>query len=151
MCKLVSLLLLVALSVAAGACTQQSLPRAAFTDDGDYLPPQSGPGLVARDRSPIPDVPLPIGFVAVPSRSEARIGASAREVRHVYQGRSNTAEVVNFYRQHLPRHGWSSQGRERDADGTTVMRYTKGPESLRVRIGERHSVVTTIVTLGPRN
>ncbi|MFA9476713.1 hypothetical protein ACERK3_00260 [Phycisphaerales bacterium AB-hyl4] len=144
-------MLLVALVATLGACTEQSVPRIAYSDDGQYLRPAAGPGLVAKDTSPIPDVPLPIGFVGVPSRSQADFDGQVRHVHHVYQGRANTAEVVNFYRRQLPRKDWASLGREQEDDGTTVMRFTKGHESLNIRVGVRHSVVTVIVNIGPRN
>lgn len=143
--------LLLWLLMTSAGCAQASLPRATFSDDGEYLPPPTGPGLVAQANAPIPDVPLPVGFVGVPSRSEARVEGQVRHVRHVYQGRSTTGEVVNFYRQHLPRHRWAALGREQDVDGTIVMRYTKGPEALRVRVAERHGVITTFVRIGPRD
>lgn len=147
---LLTVLLLSLIPVVAG-CTSQDVPRAAFSDDGDYLPRQRGPGLVPRDRSPIPDVPMLVGFVAVPSRSDSYVdGASIRHVRHVYQGRSNVAEVVNFYRQQLPRHGWASRGRSTADDGSVTMRFTKGAESLRLHVAERNSVITKTVTIGPR-
>lgn len=144
-------LLLVALVAVSGACSAQSLPRVTYTDDGDYLAAPTGPGLVVKERSPIPDVPIPIGFVPVPSRSESDFDGQVRYVHHVYQGRAHAAEVVNFYRRLLPRHDWSSLGREREDDGTILMRFTKGREALDLRINSRHSVVTVVAAIGRRD
>lgn len=143
-------LLFLALFAVLAACTPQSVPRVTYSDDGEYLPAPTGPGLVAKQRSPIPDVPIPVGFVGVPSRSEAEFDGEVRHVHHVYQGRAHAAEVVTFYRRQLPRRDWTSQGRHQEDDGTTVMRFTKGREDLTLRISHRHSVVTIVAEIGPR-
>ena len=125
--------------------------RPVFSEDGVYLPPPAGPGLVAQPRSPIPDVPMPVGFSAVASQSASHVEDGVRHVRHVYQGRGQSAEVVDFYRRHLPRHGWIAGPRQTQPDGAVVMRYVKGPEALRVRISRRLSVITAELTIAARD
>ncbi|RMH22350.1 MAG: hypothetical protein D6698_01275, partial [Gammaproteobacteria bacterium] len=56
------------------------VPVVAFTDDGQYLPQRVGPGLVADLDSPIPDVPMPIGFKPVISRCSSSFDGVARTV-----------------------------------------------------------------------
>ncbi len=115
--KCLSLLLLLTL-LGVGCENGADLPRPPFSGDGEYLPAAAGPGVVADPDSLIPDVPTPIGFKVLPSRSSnAVMQGNARQVRHVYQGRAEPAEVVLMYRHHLPRHHWQFVSREEDDDG----------------------------------
>jgi len=73
-------------------------------------------------------------------------------VRHVYEGRGAPLEVVTMYRQVLPRRNWTAAGRETDAEGATVLYYTKGPEELRIRVAERGlgtKVTRIVVNISP--
>lgn len=118
------------------------------SDDGVILPPPTGPGLVAQSRSLIPDVPTPVGFVGVGSRSSSYVTADGvRNVNHVYQGRGSVADAVNFYRLHLPSHGWK-RVREQSESRNTTMMFSKGRESLIIRITDRRIVD---VHIGIRN
>ena len=151
--KCLPLLMLASLLLAGGCEDGPDLPRVPFTSEGSYLPGPAGSGAVASPDSPIPDVPMPVGFRPVASKSSSSMEGQARVVRHVYQGRSEPTDVVLMYRQHLPRQNWSYLGRESDDDGATVLRYTKGPEALRVRVVERGtlSTVTTVqIDITPR-
>ncbi len=132
--------------VGAGGCQRPavSLPPFGMTNDFRVLSGQPGPGLVLAETSPIPDVPLPIGFRPLPELCSASVeGADgARRVRHVYQGMGNAGEVVAFYRQHLPSRGWQLAGIRGGNEADAVLSYSKGPEQLEARI--RGGGVSTI-------
>jgi len=149
--------LLIVLAGLGAGCENVKTPVIAFTDDGDYLGYRGGKGLVASDQSPIPDVPMPIGFKPVVSKSSSSFDGQVRSVNHVYQGRAKHADAVAFYRNILPIHGWSFVNRSDQNDGTTIQTFTKGRETLEVftqqgtLAGNIDSSVTTIViTIGPR-
>jgi len=146
------LILMVPLVAALVGCEggRSAVPLVGFTDDGTHVPAPVGPGLVADPDSPIPDVPMPIGFEPVPSKSGSSFDGRARTVLHVYQGRGTIAEAAQFYRQQLRGYGWSFTGRSDDTDGATVLNFEKGPERLRVRLTQRRIITTITVNIAPR-
>lgn len=126
------------------------VPVVAFNDDGEYLPKRVGPGLVAATESPIPDVPMPIGFKPVVSQCSSSFDGVARTVAHVYQGRARAAEAVLFYRQQLPLFNWEPTDMQTHEDGSTSLYYTKGAESLGMRLNNRFNTTTIEVYVTPR-
>lgn len=145
--KLLSLLMMLSLALLLAGCTQKvRLPGVPFSDEGSYLPPKAGPGVVAAEKSYIPDVPMPIGFKPLPKRSSSSSDAYARTVHHVYQGHASSAEVVLFYRQHLGKYHWNYTGREQ-TDHSLVLYYTKGPEQLRIAARQRFGLTTITIDI----
>lgn len=123
----------------------------AFSDDGQYLPRSAGRGAVLSETSPIPDVPLPIGFKVVASKSRSSVGeGGVRTVQHYYQGRVSVVDLMTFYKQQLWRHDWQAEEVPTfHADGPTFMRFTKGPEDLEFRLTEFNGVATLIASIVP--
>ncbi len=154
--KALSALTLIAVTTLAG-CNQNptrrvpfEVPVVAWNDDGQYLPKQVGPGLVAIQNAPIPDVPMPIGFKPVISQCSSSFDGVARTVTHVYQGRARSPETVRFYRQQLPLQGWLQVDKQIHEDGSTSLHYTKGAEALGIRLSNRFKTATIEVFLSPR-
>ena len=89
-------LALVVATLLGPACTGSdgAFPIWVYSDDGDLLAKPSGGGLVVDPDSPIPDVPKPIGFVPVPSKSSVSTADGQRTVTHVYQGRANRLDAA---------------------------------------------------------
>ena len=139
---------LVAMIVISG-CDAVPIGRSK-SDDGVVLPDPVGSGLVAAERTYIADVPLPVGFVPVPSRGTSYVPPKGpRSVDHTYQGLANIADTTRFYRQHLPVQGWQFVNER--ADGTvTTMSYVKGEESLLVEVSNPR-VLDVIVRIRDRN
>ena len=143
-------LLLSVTALAAGCQPQKvSVPGVPMTDEGRLIPRQAGPGLVAAPESPIPDVPVPIGFEPVVGQSWSRPGGGARLVEHLYQGVGSVPEAVRFYRQHLWQEDWQFVER-REAPGGAVLLYQKGPEQLRLRIWEARKITNVVVQIAPQ-
>jgi hypothetical protein len=126
------------------------VPVVAWNDDGEYLAKRVGPGLVAAVDSPIPDVPMPIGFKPVVSQCSSSFDGVARTVTHVYQGRARAVEAVLFYRQQLPAAGWVPVERTVHEDNSTGLHYVKGAESLALRLSERFNVATIEIYMTAR-
>ena len=76
---LTGLIALGSLPLGPTGCTSAGgpFPVFAYSDDGDLLPKPSSAGLVVDPNSPIEDVPKPIGFVGVPSRSTSRVDGNS--------------------------------------------------------------------------
>ena len=127
------------------ACRQvkQRMPVVAYSDDGDYLEPQYGTGLVADRNSPVPDVPKPIGFVLVRSKSSAGYEGDARSLTHIYQGRADLDELKHFYAQQLNRSGWQRFG----PSESPIFAGRKGPETLNLSLAGdgKRSTVTVVI------
>lgn len=123
----------------------------AFSDDGQYLPRSAGRGAVLSESSPIPDVPLPIGFKVVAAKSRSSVGeGGVRTVQHYYQGRVSVLDLMTFYKQQLWRHDWQQQAVPAfNPDGPTFVRFTKGPEDLELRLTEYNGVATLIASIVP--
>ncbi len=140
-----------ALAVAAlPGCTADTgpLPALAYSDDGAYLPHQLARGLVVDDAAPIPDVPKPLRFVAVPSRSSASTDGRARTVTHVYQGRAGLDDLRVYYLAQLRNHGWRPlPGFSNDGD---ILTFAKNTETVQVSLSRAGGVSTVTVLIRPR-
>jgi len=133
-------------AVLTGTGCSGTLP---YSKDGQYLKgPGNLQGVVGLMDSPIPDVPVPIGFVPILDDSDARLEGNVRVIQHVYQGRATINDVIEFYRRGLPLHDWKyvSEGQRGDE---YLMAYTKGVESLRVAVRKRGMVLTLQINMGP--
>lgn len=134
---------------ATTACSHVKTPAIAFNDDGDFLPKDVGEGLVVSPNPLIPDVPMPVGFKAVASQSNWRYDGRVRVVNHVYQGHAKPSDAVEFYQRNLPSHNWSLVDMEAVGE-STVLRYTKGQERLKVTTKDGWSVSTVTINIEPR-
>jgi hypothetical protein len=139
----------VMVSVAAVTGCAERVHVLSLSSDGQYLAPQTGEGLVARRDSPIPDLPIPIGFVVVADQSRVEARGLSRYVRHVYQGRASMADVSRFYRHHAPLHQWRAIG-EQTGDGQTLMWFTKGSERLTLKLSRHGGIVSIVVWITDR-
>ena len=144
---------LVTLPLLAGCRSggQGPFPVFAYSDDGDLLPRPSGAGLVVDRDSPISDVPKPIGFVGVPSKSYSSVDplSGVRTVVHIYQGRSNTQDAAAYFRRNLDDYGWELDSFDKGDPRATVQAYAKGPEQLRITISGDRGIVTLHIAISP--
>jgi hypothetical protein len=154
--KALSLLTLIAASALTGCNSNPTrrvpfeVPMVAWNDDGQYLAKRVGPGLVAAENAPIPDVSMPIGFKPVISQCSSSFDGVARTVTHVYQGRARLPEIVTFYRQQLPLDGWQQVDKQMHEDDSVSLHYTKGAEALGVRLSTHFKTATVEVFMTPR-
>ena len=141
------------LAFAASGCTplQPFAGPPIASTDGRPLLRSPGAGLVVDDRSPLPDAPVPLRFVLVPSRSHATPSAGsglARDVTHVYQGRADYDLLSTFFTEQLDRHGWRP---DPAGPGSGPIRaYLKGPEQLHLSLSEARGVATVAVRIAGR-
>ncbi|MFN3168679.1 MAG: hypothetical protein ACE37H_16590 [Phycisphaeraceae bacterium] len=131
--------------LSAAGCSYVKTPVVAFSDDGEFLQQDVGDGLVASPNPLIPDVPMPVGFKAVASKSNWRYDGRVRVVNHVYQGHAKSGDAVEFYQRTLPDHNWTLVDMQ-SVGGATVLRYVKGPEQLAITTDQTWAVTT--ITIG---
>lgn len=146
-----SLLVLLLTAVTVVGCRQSPFPIYAYSDDGDLLPKPGGAGLVVAPDAEIPDVPRPVGFVGVPSKSTSTVDpiTGVRTVYHIYQGRSNTQDAAAYFRRNLDDHQWKLDGFDNGDPRATLQSYVKGPEQLRISITGDRGITTISVTINP--
>lgn len=103
-------------------------------------PRAAGPvRLMAKQQSPISDLPVPLGFRILEDESEdAYTGRRRLYVRHVYAGSGEPFTVRNFYRDRMPQYKWQLVNTVHVA-GTHSMVFQKGQESCTVTISRSKS------------
>jgi hypothetical protein len=116
------------------------------SSDGRTLSKPSGDELVADTQSPIPDVPKPVGFLFIESRSSSQSTPTQRRVTHVYEGLATRAQAADYYRKTLPTRGWKAVDDTMDQN-ISVLNFTKGNEGLQVRVSESGRFLTVQVFL----
>ncbi len=116
------------------------------SSDGRSLSKPAGDELVADPQSPIPDVPKPVGFLFIESRSNSQSTPTQRRVTHVYEGLASRAQAADYYRKALPGKGWIASQDTMDKN-TSVLNFTKGNEGLQVRVSESGRFLTVIVQI----
>lgn len=127
-------------------CSYVKTPAVAFNDDGQYLPQDVGKGLVKSPNPLIPDVPMPVGFKAVASQCHWQYDGSVRVVQHVYQGHAEPGEATEFYQRTLASNNWAMIDIQAIGD-TTVLRYAKGPETLKITAQDGWAVSTITINI----
>lgn len=75
----------------------------------------------------IPDVPLPLGFHLIESRSRHVAAGDSRMIDYLYKGRANKFSVARFYRHYMPNSRWQLVT-DRFAQGTYILIFRKGSE-----------------------
>lgn len=124
-------------------------PAVALSKDKQLLPNRVGPGLIDAEVSPIPDVPIPVGFVQVVEDSSSGYGPSARVVDHHYEGRALVPELMTFYEHRLWQHGWTQVGIETTSEKQARITAVKGAEGLEISASNRFDIAKMAVTIGP--
>ncbi len=99
--------------------------------------------LMAKQRAPVSDLPVPMGFRIVEDESEdASTGRRRLYLRHVYAGSGEPFTVRNFYRDRMPQYKWQLVN-STYAAGTHTMVFQKGQESCTVAISRSKSAWTS--------
>jgi len=130
---------------------QGVFPIFAYSDDGELLPKPSSAGLVVDPTAEIQDVPRPVGFVGVPSKSTSSVDpiTGVRTVIHIYQGRSNTQDAARYFRRNLDDYNWKLDGFDTGDPRATIQSYVKGPEQLRITITGDRGITTLTILISP--
>ncbi len=138
-----------------GSASRTTPSPSAAPNDGTNPPKYVQPtNLLAKSRTPVPDLPVPMGFDMVEDISRSYESAGARFIDHSYRGKDDKMEVERFCRIHLPLKSWTMRGSQM-VRGTFTMRYEKASEYLEVRIwaeeswtGDKTMLQYNVQTLG---
>jgi hypothetical protein len=131
--RLLILPLLAALIAGCESTGFKEEPASPSGGSGASSTPAGSRGLVAMARTPVADVPVPIGFKIDDAVSRSYESAGARFVDHTYTGKADKIDTERFYRQQMPNKGWVL----RDAQmvrGMYLLSYEKAGEKCDVRI-----------------
>ncbi len=91
--------------------------------------------MMAQARSPIPDVPLPLGFSLKELRSRSWSSGSLRFVDHLYYGKGDRVVTMDFFEKQMPVNGWTPIC-EQFTQGRSTLDYAKGNENCRITVYE---------------
>ncbi len=129
-----------ALALALAAC--ESGPRV-------VSPPPPGQATIHDD------LPAPQGFEYVENQSNVGPAGAARAVNQTLRGRERRVEsAVQFYREVLPKHGWTLEKEEGDpkAGPAKLSFANKRRERCTVDVkDESRASVLVVLRVGPRN
>jgi hypothetical protein len=89
--------------------------------------------LAAAAKSPVADLPVPVGFTIDADRSRTFDSGVARLVDHLYTGRASTFAVARFYKKAMVLRQWRFVS-ETFSLGDQDLRFKRPGETCRVRI-----------------
>ncbi len=119
----------------------------AVSNEGKFLDPQQGQGLVRASSSPIPDLPIPVGFTPLAQSSRSYAVPGGRFVEHHYQGRSSLSAAAEFYRQAMLSQDWRLSWERNDEPRVWVAQAVKGREVLDLRLTKPRTIVNVYVRI----
>jgi len=111
-----------------------ALPLALAGCSGQH-DPDNAPALIAEPNSPIADAPVPVGYSMMNGQSSSHVipATGLRFVDHSYSGGNSVLQVVRFYRDVLPQHGWTFVTQDQ-AHKEVSLRFSKNNEDARVEV-----------------
>jgi hypothetical protein len=100
---------------------------------------QAKPTILESAAQPnIIDVPVPRGFKLNERQSRHKLVAGRRDMKHLYEGKSATLLVRNFYAQNMPTFGWEPTD-EKLLQNIYVLKYRKGEDRCEIRIEPKYA------------
>ena len=100
--------------------------------------------LIPDSRSPIADVPVPAGFTLTgDSQSKTDDVNRTRWVDHRYKGGDDVLPVANFYRDEIPKNGWSLLDQSQPTGKEVTLHFQKNKEDLTITV-TKHTFDTQI-------
>lgn len=113
----------------------ESSPQAIDTSSG--APRQAPPvtELVAQNRPPIPDLPVPIGFKLDYNKSRDYAPGGARFVDHTYKGSADVFAVKRFYERQMKTSRWVLT-MSKFVRGEVTLDFEKETERCRISIDD---------------
>ena len=103
------------------------------------------PEVVAMNRPPIADMPVPIGFGLNEGKSRNFSAAGARYVDHVYKGSADKFAVGRFYKRQMPINRWTLVT-DMFVQGDIMLDFEKDTERCRITVTDG-SFGSTVVTV----
>ena len=95
------------------------------------------------------DVPVPIGFKALPQESYSFENSGMRVGLLKYQGKANPDQVVNFYKEQMSMYNWNLVNIIEY--GQRLLNFERDNESCIVTLLPKGNNVTITISLGPKS
>ncbi len=121
----------VAVAAALAGCNQGAIDTGGSAGEAD-APTE----LVAKARSPIPDVPAPLGFKMDQKHSLSAAAPGVRLITYRYKGSADKWAVGRFYKRQMPSYQWVHEA-DRMIHGTIFLNFRKEGELCTIVIRDR--------------
>ena len=95
------------------------------------------------------DVPIPIGFKALPQSSYFFESSGVRVGVLKYQGKANADQVVNFYKEQMPMYNWALLNVIEY--GERLINFERENESCIISLEPKGSTIILTLSLGPKS
>lgn len=95
------------------------------------------------------DVPVPVGLKALPQASYSFESSGVRVGVLKYQGKANADQVINFYKEQMAMYNWNLVNIIEY--GQRLINFERDSESCIITIEPKGSIVTLIISLGPKS
>ena len=95
------------------------------------------------------DVPIPVGFKALPKDSYAFESQGVRVGVLRYRGKANVDRVVNFYKEQMPMYNWNLLNSIEY--GECLLNFDRDNETCIVSLLPKGSSITLTISLGPKS
>ncbi len=128
--------LLAALMIAALAgCASEGGTEAPAGSVTTPAAPLTAADLLPQNRTPIADLPVPVGFKLVESVSRSYDWGTGRVIDHTYEGHADKLAIDRFYRRQMTTLGWIA-GANENVRGYDHLEFTSSarPERCVIQI-----------------
>ena len=95
------------------------------------------------------DIPVPSGFKIMPLDSYSFESAGIRVGVLKYQGKANSDQVVNFYKEQMPMYNWNLLNIVQY--GEMLLNFDRDNETCIVRLMPKGNNITVSISLGPKS
>ncbi|MFH1442030.1 MAG: hypothetical protein ABIH18_08340 [Candidatus Omnitrophota bacterium] len=95
------------------------------------------------------DIPIPVGFKAVPRDSYSFESSGIRVGILKYQGKANIEQVVNFYREQMPMYDWNLLNIVEY--GNRLLNFDRNLETCIISLEPKGKYVVSTISIGPKS
>lgn len=95
------------------------------------------------------DVPVPVGLKPLPQESYSFESSGVRVGVLKYRGKANAEQVINFYKEQMAMYNWNLVNIVEY--GQRLINFERDSESCIITIEPKGSIVTLIISLGPKS
>lgn len=111
---------------------------------------QAGPAMLeSQALLKFSDVPVPVGFKAVPQGSYSFESSGVRVGVMKYQGKAAPEQVVNFYKEQMPMYNWFLLNAIEYGD--RILNFDRENETCIINLSPKGNSLFITISLGPKS
>lgn len=95
------------------------------------------------------DIPIPVGFKAIPQDSYSFESSGIRVGILKYQGKADIEQVVNFYKEQMPMYNWNLLNIVEY--GTRLLNFDRDYETCIISLEPKGRYVFSTISIGPKS